>query len=149
MSESKKDIFETYYARKLYSENFGVIGYKIIPPDWTCKGKKYECPGSYFELGMPICGSHGMHFCADLLDCFAYYPQALSDPNYHVCKVSAIGYISTYGNNPDSLMCTSELKILSELTQEEINWEFNQAAEFNKVPILLDGGLNENNNHRV
>lgn len=133
MSESKKDIFGTYYNRKLLSQRIGVIGYKIIPPDWTCKGKKYECPGSFFELGNPICGSHGMHFCTNLLDCFAYYPQALTDPNYHICKVSAIGYISTWGKAPDSLACTNELDILRELTQGEIDLIFYQQAEFDKI----------------
>lgn len=141
MSESKEDIFKTYHNRISSLRRIGVIGYKIIPPDWTCKGKKYVCPGSFSECGMPVCGSRGMHFCTNLLDCFAYYPEALTDPNYHVCKVSAIGYISTWGKTPDSLACTNELDILRELTQEEIDWEFSQAADFNKTPILLDGGI--------
>ena len=38
----------------------GVRGYKVFSPDWTCRGKKYLCPGTFEEdVELGVCNRGG------------------------------------------------------------------------------------------
>lgn len=120
-----------------------IEGYKIIDPDWKCRGKQYSCPGEFVEDVKPVVCECGMHFCRKLSDCLYYYPleYAVPEPNVipdsniiyktHVVKVMAdsdkcvFNIDIAYGYNlpiryVTHKYATSELRILKELTDEEI-----------------------------
>lgn len=48
-----------------------VKGFKVFNPDWTCRGKRYTCPGTFEEGVTPDVCNVGMHFCERLVDCFS------------------------------------------------------------------------------
>ena len=97
-------------------ENKGVIGYKVFYPDWTCRGRfQYEV-GKVYEMDeKPECCSKGFHFCRKLADCFNYYRFK---PNNKVAKVIALGEIDE--EDDDSKCCTNKIKIVEELSWEEV-----------------------------
>lgn len=74
-----------------------VKGFKVFNPDWTCRGKRYTCPGTFEEGVTPDVCNVGMHFCERLVDCFSYYSNA--NENYHVAEVIAHGEISRGEDN--------------------------------------------------
>lgn len=90
-----------------------IKGYKVFNPDWTCGGKKYECPGTFEEDVTPSCCNRGMHFCTNLVDCFNYYPF---DPENKVAEVIALGDTNVY----DDKICTNKLQIIREISWEEV-----------------------------
>ena len=89
-------------------------GYKIFNPDWTCRGKQYTCPGEFKEDIKPSVCNRGMHFCKKMVDCFDYYSGA--DETYKYAEVEALGDVVTDRNKS----CTNHLKIVRELTFEEV-----------------------------
>ena len=90
-----------------------VKGYKVFNSEWTCKNKKYTCPGRFKEdVELEICG-HGMHFCLNAADCFQYYNF---DQNNHVAEVIAHGQV-VYGDNK---CCTDDLEIVREIPWDEV-----------------------------
>ena len=90
-----------------------VRGYKVFNPDWTCRGKQYTCPGEFEEkVELRMCNA-GMHFCKRLEDCFSYYDF---DPENKVAEVAALGEIL----EEDKKSCTNKLKIIRELTWQEV-----------------------------
>ncbi len=112
-----------------------IEGYKIFNPDWTCKNKQYTCPGEFHEDVKPIPCESGMHFCTRLIDCLAYYPlETLTNEGEiirnHVAKVSAdknacnfsefVNMKNYYGSYYGSKIVTSDLKIIKELSENEI-----------------------------
>lgn len=90
-----------------------VYGYKIFNPDWTCRDKKYTCPGEFKEDVKPMLCGAGMHFCPDLKDCFTYYPN---NPNNHCAEVVALGEIVQDGNE----CVTNHLQIIREIPWDEV-----------------------------
>ena len=113
-----------------------VRGYKIIGPDWKCRDKQYYCPGEFEEDVKPKIGSRGMHFCLKLSDCFLYYSE--EEENNHYVEIETYGNveIETYEKvefettleklehyksfSEASQCCTNKLRIIKELTIEEV-----------------------------
>lgn len=90
-------------------------GYKAFNSDWTCLGKQYSCPGVFEQDGKLELCKNGIHFCKELLECFNYYDF---DSDNHVAEVEAIGEIIE--DKDKRKCCTNKLKIIRELTWEEI-----------------------------
>lgn len=91
-----------------------VRGYKVFNPDWTCRGKKYSCPGIFEEdVQLEIC-KKGMHFCKNAADCFNYYSF---DPENRVAEVIA----PADRTDEDGDKCaTNYLEIIREITWQEV-----------------------------
>lgn len=91
-----------------------MMGYKVFNSDWTCHGKQYSCPGVFEQEGKLELCKNGIHFCKELLKCFDYYN--FEGCGIHVAEVEAIGEII----EDERKCCTNKLKIIRELTWEEI-----------------------------
>ncbi len=89
-------------------------GYKVFNPNWTCKDFQYEVGKSYEMDELPVCCGMGFHFCVNLADCFSYYSF---DPKNKVAEIESYGEIDTYDN---SKYCTNKIKIVRELSWEEV-----------------------------
>ena len=91
-----------------------VRGYKVFNKDWTCKYKRYACPGRFKEenISLQLC-EKGMHFCLDIKDCFTYYEF---DPNNHVAEVIAHGKVMQGADK----CCTDDLEIVHEIPWDEV-----------------------------
>lgn len=89
-------------------------GYKVFNSDWTCRGFQYKVGKTYKIKDKPVCCSKGFHYCKDLKDCFSYYDF---DPNNKVAIVEAFGDIDSENN---SKYCTNKIKIIEELSWEEV-----------------------------
>lgn len=92
-------------------------GYKVFNADWTCRGKQYTCPGEFEQAGELIICENGIHFCANLVDCFNYYEF---DPRNRVAEIDAIGDIVDIVEGDNDKYCTNKIKIVRELTWEEV-----------------------------
>ena len=92
-----------------------VKGYKVFNPDWTCRGFKFEVGKVFEENVVPKCCKRGFHFCTKLSDCFNYYDFNI---NNKVAEVEALGEVSY--KNEDSKCCTNKIKIIRELTWNEV-----------------------------
>ena len=90
-----------------------VKGYKVFNPDWTCKGKRYSCPGTFEEDVNPSVCNVGMHFCKNAADCFRYYDF---DPNNHVAEVIAHGTVA----EGEDKCATNKLEIVREIPWAEV-----------------------------
>ena len=89
-------------------------GYKVFNPDFSCRGFQYEV-GKVFDIpGKPKCCRNGAHFCAELVNCFNYYSF---NPANKVAEIEALGEIDT---NDDGKSCTNKIKIVRELSWEEV-----------------------------
>ena len=88
-------------------------GYKVFNSDWTCRNKRYTCPGEFEEDVTPVECESGMHFCEDPADCFRYYDF---NPENHVCEVEAYGDIDHGANK----LCTNKLRVIREIPWEEV-----------------------------
>ena len=50
-----------------------IKGYKVMNPDMTCRGFKFEVGKTYKHEGrIELCNA-GFHFCLKASDCFNYY----------------------------------------------------------------------------
>lgn len=92
-------------------------GYKVFNSDWTCRGFKYEVGKTYEEDVKPECCERGFHFCTKALDCFEYYAF---DTSRHMAEVEALGDISRNKYDTDSKCSTNKIRIVRELTWDEI-----------------------------
>ena len=90
-------------------------GYKIFNGDWTCRDFKYEVGKTYEMEESPQCCGRGFHFCTNLADCFNYYGF---NTDNKVAEVEALGEIDK--DNDDTKHCTNKIKIVRELTWEEV-----------------------------
>lgn len=99
-----------------------VKGYKVFMGDWTCRDKQYSCPGEFEEdVELELC-HRGMHFCKRLKDCFKFYTYRDS---LHVAEVEAFGDVITDEDDFTSKCCTNKLRIIRELSKDEIYPEIN------------------------
>ena len=89
-------------------------GYKVFNPDWTCRNKKYTCPGVFEEDVIPSVCNSGMHFCKKAADCFNYYDF---DPKNHVAEVIAL---AKYTVEDDYKCATTHLEIVREVPWTEL-----------------------------
>ena len=92
-----------------------VKGYKVFKPDWTCRGMQYTCPGTAEEDIEPVVCRRGLHFCEKLSKCFNYYDF---DPANKVAEVVAYGTVVR--EEDGDKCCTNKLRIVRELTWEEV-----------------------------
>jgi hypothetical protein len=101
-----------------------IKGYKVFNPDFTCKDQKYEV-GQTYEMSLPIqiC-QRGYHYCLNAAHCFSYYSF---NPQNIVCEVEGIGEIQTHGD--DSKVCTNKIKIVRQLTWDEVLKVANQGKD--------------------
>lgn len=91
-------------------------GYKVFNSDWTCRDFQYKV-GQTFEIeGKPECCEWGFHFCEKLSDCFNYY--CFNSKN-KVAEIEALGDIDS-SDESDTKYCTNKIKIIKELTWEEV-----------------------------
>lgn len=93
----------------------GVKGYKVFNADWTCRGFQYVVGETFEDDVIPSCCNKGFHFCTKAADCFSYYQF---DSNNKVAEVEAIGKIDT--NPVDSKCCTNKIRIVRELSWDEV-----------------------------
>jgi hypothetical protein len=90
-----------------------IYGYKVTPPNSTCKDFKYEVNKRYKHNDkIKLCDS-GFHFCEKLIDCFSYYRFS---PENKVFKITARGIIITDGNKS----VTDDIEIIEELSWQEV-----------------------------
>jgi hypothetical protein len=88
--------------------------YKVINPDWTCRGFKYEVGKSYHCDGkIKIC-SNGFHACEKAAKCFDYYDFNSSN---HVCEVELSGEIIS---DEKGKSCASDILIIKEIAWSEL-----------------------------
>ena len=92
-------------------------GYKVFSSDWTCRGFQFEVGKTYEENVTPLYCKRGFHFCTELKDCFNYY---LFDPDNKIAEVEALGDIDTESESNTSKHCTNKIKIIRELSWEEV-----------------------------
>jgi len=92
-----------------------VKGYKVFNADWTCRGFQYVVGETFEEDVIPSYCNKGFHFCTKAADCFSYYQF---DSNNKVAEVEAIGEIDT--NPVDSKCCTNKIRIVRELSWDEV-----------------------------
>ena len=91
-----------------------IRGYKVFNSDWTCKNKKYTCPGIFEEDVIPSVCARGMHFCRKAVDCFNYYSF---NPENKVAEVIAFAERTV----EDGDKCaTNYLKIVREISWQEV-----------------------------
>ena len=90
-----------------------VKGYKVFNSDWTCRNKKYTCPGFFEENVTPSVCEKGMHFCKKAANCFNYYGF---DPKNHVAEVIARGVVAESGDK----CSTNRLEIVREIPWDEL-----------------------------
>jgi hypothetical protein len=101
-----------------------IRGYKVFNPDFTCRGQKFQVGETYtIEGPIEICRK-GFHFCLNAAHCFSYYGF---DSKNIVCEVEALGEVQTHSE--DSKVCTDKIKIVRQLTWEEVLKVANQGKE--------------------
>ena len=92
-----------------------MIGYKGFDENFKCRGFQYEVGQTYkFDGKVEICEC-GFHFCDMPLAVFEFYPPADS----RFALVEAVGNIVN-DNGDKHKFCTDELKIIKELTLDEL-----------------------------
>ena len=92
-----------------------VKGYKAFESDWTCRGKKYTCPGVFEDCApedLKIC-SKGIHFCERLADCFEFYNFS---EQTKIAEVESLGKTLTDGVKT----CTDKIRIIREVPWDEV-----------------------------
>ena len=89
-------------------------GYKVFNGDWTCRDKRYTCPGYFEEDVKPYTCKAGMHFCPRLVDCFNYYSF---NPDNRVAEVEAVGDVDI---SDETKFCTNKLMIIREIPWDEV-----------------------------
>lgn len=89
-------------------------GYKVFNPNWKCLDFQYEVGKSYEMDESPMCCVTGFHFCEILTECFNYY--TFNSQN-KVAEIKAYGEIDT---NDNRKFCTNKIKIVRELSWEEV-----------------------------
>lgn len=105
-------IDDVNYSWKIIASD-NMYGFKAMNYDMSCRNKEYDVGETYSEDVYPIPCVQGMHFCRFLINVFNYYPLALS----RIFLVKADGIIVT---NDDQKYCTNRLRIVKELTPEDI-----------------------------
>ena len=88
--------------------------YKVMNPDWTCHGFKYEIGKSYHCDGKIELCSNGFHACEKAANCFNYYDF---DSSNHVCEVELSGEIIS---DEEGKSCASDILIIKEIAWSEL-----------------------------
>ena len=91
-------------------------GYKVLNPDWTCRGQRFKLGKTISFDGEPILCKQGFHFCTQLSDCFSYYRF---NPQNIVCEVKAAGIITESELNCSKRAC-QQITLTRQLAWEEV-----------------------------
>ena len=89
-------------------------GYKGFDSDWTCKGFQYKVGETYEMDGEISLCERGFHFCTKLEDALWYYPNGV------YVEVEALGDIIEEEYSNHSQYVTNKIKIVRQLSDEEI-----------------------------
>ena len=91
-------------------------GYKAFRKNWRSfeKKRKYSCPGVFEESG-ELKMYHGIQFCPNLIDCVVYHHYP-----FHICEIETLGETILDTDREYPLGYTNKLKIIRELSKEEI-----------------------------
>jgi hypothetical protein len=92
--------------------------YKILNPDWKCRGYQYRLGGTYSipEKDL-VLGDWGFHCCEHAVDCLAFYDL---NPLNHYVEVKMLGKIITSSPYDKQSKCaTNVMKIEREIPYEE------------------------------
>ena len=115
------------------------LAYKGFNEDLTCRNFQYEIGKTYAMVGSPEICKRGFHFCRKLIDVLGYYPTTILLDDYprvtyddylnlyprslitnnRYCVVEVIGEVD-WDNHYDTKGATNQIKIVRELTKEEI-----------------------------
>ena len=119
------EIENIYLPKEFYDILRPIVrGYKIFNSDFTCRAHKYEVGKEYKHKGeLKICNS-GLHFCLKASHCFSYYAF---DKRNIVCEVEALGDVVYH--TEDSKAATNHIKILRQLTWEEVLQVANEGSD--------------------
>ncbi|MEW5819748.1 MAG: hypothetical protein AB1782_06120 [Cyanobacteriota bacterium] len=123
----------------------GLIGYKIIKPDWKSKHNdiKYEIGKTYELDNNHELEKSGFHFCNDPLDCFKNHKFS---PDNIVVEIEASGEII----EKDHVFVTNKIQILNQLSWHQVldlvnagkyNTGFDNKGDYNT------GSFNSSNNN--
>ena len=89
--------------------------FKVFNGDWTCNDYQFKVGKEYHIDGVISICNRGFHSCKKLIDCFNYYPLV------QWCKFAeceAFGKIQAHSS--DSKICSSDIKIVKELSFEDV-----------------------------
>lgn len=94
-------------------------GYKIIDPNWKCRGFKYKVGARYIMDGEIEPCIRGFHFCETVDACFNYKPL---NPKYHLCEIEALSLCDETGlvaiRHHDKLV-SNNIRIIREISWYE------------------------------
>ena len=111
-----KDFDIVKKVKPQYNENGALRAFKGFLRNWTCRGFQYEVGKSYHQDGKIKCCENGFHACINLLDVFNYYYGQLD--TLHFAEVELSGEMDF--NGKDSKVAASDIKIVRELTVQEM-----------------------------
>lgn len=117
-------------------------GYKVFGPDWKCRNYQYKVGEVFEKNAEPVCCSCGFHFCVDLRHCFNYYSF---DPGNKVAEIEAIGDIDSVESEIGTKYCTNKIKIVREITWEEVLRTTNEGRSCTGVSNV--GNFNSGNHN--
>jgi len=92
-----------------------VKGYKVFDENWKCRDMQYEVGKTYEINEKPILCERGFHFCLNIVDCFKYYTNNLTNK---IAEVEALGDITEQESDCTKL-ATNKIIILREITKEK------------------------------
>ena len=96
------------------------VGYKGFDGQLCCRLTPFKVGECYKLNGRPSICSKGYHYCLSLTDVLNYYDLSSASGNRY-CVVAGWGERRTEGSKAsDSKRCTTNLKVLRELTMEEV-----------------------------
>lgn len=96
-------------------------GYKAFNSDLTCRDYQFTEGVTHVFEGQPVLCHSGFHFCTELQDVLKYY----SHSTVRVFEIEASGIV-TKGHGYDSKRACSELRLVKELTCDEVRDSINK-----------------------
>lgn len=84
----------------------------------SCRDFIYEV-GKIYKTNDISCCERGFHFCTNILDVFNYY-FGIYGNNFIICEVEGSEEFDFDPLSNDTKICTSTLKVISELSQKEV-----------------------------
>ncbi len=122
--EKAKDVDNIHLPQRFWDVILApsvIKGYKAFDSNFKCRGFQYEEGKEYKMDGAISVCNRGFHFCVKLGDCFSYYEFSR---NTIICEVEALGETQIHG--VDSKICTNHLRIIKQLTWDEVQFLANQ-----------------------
>lgn len=115
-----------------------IFGVKGFDKELVCRKLKYEIGNTYEMQDNPKLCSKGYHYSKNIKDCFSFYPNNGSN---RFCLVEILGEI----DEGVGKCSTNKIRIVRELTNEEINSVTNisveKLKELNNMGYVIGGSL--------